>query len=161
MHKVATGRRNPLNDIPQTSTASGPPCAEPSAKAWPEWKASGGHILVIDDDEAIRTVIQRALITTGFTVRSAPGGREAISLFERESGRFILVILDLRMPGMDPKEIVERLRATNPAVRILLMSGYNRQKALQHTLSLQLCGFLPKPFTLKELVAKVREVTGA
>jgi CheY-like chemotaxis protein len=130
------------------------------AKLWPEWRSSG-HILVADDDEAIRTVIQRALITIGFTVRTAPGGREALSLFEKESGKFVLVILDLRMPGTDPAQVVRGLRELRPDVRILLMSGFNRQKALQLTQALELTGFLPKPFTLEELASKVRLMTQA
>ncbi len=147
------------------NTPKPPPTEEQPQKAvvsasWADWKSPGGHILVVDDDEAIRSVIQRALITTGFTVRVAPGGKEALSLFERESGRFLVVIMDLRMPGMEPKEIVERLRSVNPSIKILLMSGYNRQKAMQHTLSLCLDGFLPKPFTLNELLARVREIVG-
>jgi CheY-like chemotaxis protein len=114
--------------------------------------------MVVDDEDTVRTVIDEALTRVGFTVTGASSGLKAIEAFERESGRFDLVVLDLKIPAMDPAEVVRRLRAVRPDVKILLMSGYERQKAHESALSLQLSGFLPKPFTLEEMTSKVRSV---
>ena len=150
-----TAKANEARVPPAASRAS----EKPRGAAWADWTSSG-HILVVDDEEAIRNVIQRALITIGFTVRIAPSGKEALSLFARESAKFVLVVLDLRMPGMDPGEIVRALRAMRPDIKILLVSGYDRQKALRHLQEHQLTGFLPKPFNLAELTAKVKSLLG-
>jgi len=139
---------NPLADRPV------PAAAPPS---WLGWRGSG-RILLIDDDASIRTVVARSVAKLGFTVDEVPDGRQAIERFQADPGRYALVILDFKLPGMDGREIAPRLRAIKGDVRLILMSGVSRQEAHDEFAGQDMTGFLQKPFTLSGLVAELRAV---
>ena len=119
---------------------------------------SGGEtILVAEDEEQVRKLVDRVLTRLGYTVLSAADGAEALSLEANHAGRIDLLLTDMVMPGMGGGELSRRMLERQPALKVLLMSGYSEELvAAEHGE----VPFLPKPFTPEELAAKVREVLG-
>uniref|UniRef100_UPI004049BBE6 hybrid sensor histidine kinase/response regulator n=1 Tax=Cephaloticoccus sp. TaxID=1985742 RepID=UPI004049BBE6 len=132
--------------------------ATPFAKVM-DFRGSG-TVLVVDDEESVRTVAARILERLGFKTALAADGREAVDLFRADPARFDLVLLDLTMPHMDGEETFRQLRMINPSVRVLLTSGFNQQEAINRFAGKGLAGFLQKPFELADLVRLIREAQG-
>jgi CheY-like chemotaxis protein len=118
-------------------------------------------VLVIDDQEIIRTVTQDMLEMIGCRVFTAAGGAEGVALFETRMGQIDLVILDMIMPGMGGAETFRRLRALDPRVPVLLASGYSVEGEVARLLAAGCNGFLQKPFNAAQLSGKIREVLRA
>jgi DNA-binding response OmpR family regulator len=127
---------------------------------WLAWKGAG-DVLVIDDDESVRTVLMRTLSKIGFTVTLAGDGTEALERFSADPGRYRLVLLDYKLPGMDSKSILSEMRTNKPALPVILMSGYCREEAAGTGSASAACEFLHKPFTMDVLASKVRHAVGA
>ncbi len=127
---------------------------------WYEWRGSG-CVLVVDDDNPIRTVVARALSKLGLTAREASDGQQAIELFQACPSLYTLVLMDLNLPGMDGTGILSRLQRIRPDVRVILMSGMSRTDALSQFDGRGLAGFLQKPFPLEALVGEMRAVLEA
>jgi len=115
-------------------------------------------VLVVDDEETVRTVAARMLERLGFSVVTANDGREAIDLFRAEPGRFTLVLLDLTMPRLDGEETFRQMRMQAPRVRVILTSGFNQQEAVNRFTGKGLAGFIQKPFELSGLIQVIRSV---
>ncbi|MCB1783247.1 MAG: PAS domain S-box protein [Alphaproteobacteria bacterium] len=115
-------------------------------------------IMLVEDEDAVRTFSQRALANKGYQVLTAPSGESALELFEsnKDGQRIDLLITDVVMPGMDGPTLAKAIRKHSPDLRIIFMSGYTEEK-LKDELGKNTY-FLPKPFTLKQLAAKVKEV---
>ena len=109
-----------------------------------------GRVLLVDDEAELRNSIAAMLEHLGFEVIQAADGLEAMDLFR--PGAFALVLMDLTMPRMDGKEAFQRMKEADPAVRVILSSGYNEQEAIQQFLGRGLAGFLQKPYQLKTLI---------
>jgi len=115
------------------------------------------RILLVEDEAAVRTFSQRALANKGYEVLCAEDGEVALKLFEEEAnGKIDLIITDVVMPGIDGPSLVRKIRENNPDIKIIFMSGYTEDK-LKDDMD-DNTYFLPKPFTLKVLAAKVKEV---
>lgn len=140
----------PCSDATAEKILSAPPMAEPV------WRGQG-TVLVVDDEETVRTVTARILETLGFTVVLASDGREALEIYRREPSRFAIVLLDLTMPHMDGEETFRQLRHLNPGVRVVLMSGFNQQEAVSRFTGKGLAGFVQKPFEVGSIMSAVRE----
>jgi signal transduction histidine kinase/ligand-binding sensor domain-containing protein/CheY-like chemotaxis protein len=110
------------------------------------------RVLVVDDEAAVRRIIQRAFRRMNFLVHEASGGAEAIEAFGNLSGSFDLVFLDLTMPEMDGAEVLQRIRVIAPKVPVVIMSGYARRDALERVGSQPRVAFLQKPFGLEDLM---------
>ena len=117
-----------------------------------------GTILLVEDEEGLRALNARGLTSRGYTVLEAGNGVEAIEVLE-QGGNVDLVVSDVVMPEMDGPTLLKELRRRNPHVKIIFVSGYAeeafsknlpRRRARQYE-------FLAKPFTLKQLVSKVKE----
>ncbi|WP_414662839.1 PAS domain-containing hybrid sensor histidine kinase/response regulator [Horticoccus sp. 23ND18S-11] len=117
-----------------------------------------GHVLVVDDEETVRTVASRMLAVLGYTTECANDGREAVELYRADPSRFRIVLLDLTMPHLDGEETFRQLRHLNPGVRVVLMSGFNEQEAVSRFTGKGLAGFVQKPFDLESLAAGMRAV---
>ncbi len=117
-----------------------------------------GLILVVDDDEAVRSVAKRALERAGFQVLTAADGVEGIEVFSAHKGAIRAVLLDVTMPRMGGEEAFRRLRQIDPDVRVLLSSGYSEQEATSVFAGKGLAGFLEKPFTTASLLDRLRAV---
>lgn len=138
---------------PSTARAPEPaPRPEPEAATAPR-----GTVLVVDDDETVRTVTRRILERSGFTVLLAPDGLQALQVYRATPG-VALVILDMTMPHMDGEECFRELRHLDPTVRVLLTSGYNEQDATERFVGKGLAGFIQKPYRPADLLSKVEEV---
>jgi PAS domain S-box-containing protein len=115
----------------------------------------GETILVAEDEEQVRKLVDRVLGRLGYTVLAAADGTEALAIAELHEGRIDLLLTDMVMPGMGGGELSRRMVERHPAIKVLLMSGYSEELvAAEHGE----VPFLPKPFTPDELAAKVREV---
>ena len=114
-------------------------------------------ILLVEDEDAVRTFSQRALVNKGYEVISAEHGEAALDLYEAQGQKEIdLLITDVVMPGMDGPTLAQRIRQHSPNLKIIFMSGYTEDKLKDYMGDNTY--FLPKPFTLKVLAAKVKEV---
>ena len=125
----------------------------------PVWQMSG-EVLVVDDEPSVLAVTSALLIRRGFTVTTADSGLRAVELFRANPSRFVLVLLDLTMPGMDGQATFRTLREVRPDVRVLLMSGYNEQEVTRLFVGRGLAGFLQKPFRADELYDRVAVTLG-
>ncbi|HEX2731541.1 MAG TPA: response regulator [Polyangiaceae bacterium] len=134
--------------LPPSPTPSLPARAHPE----PSPKCEGRRILIVDDEMAILQTCKRFLERDKHTVMIASSGEAALALWEREQGRFDLVLTDMQMPdGIGGRELGQRLRAIAPALPIVYASGYSRdlltnQMGLERGLS-----FIDKPYTPDEL----------
>ena len=116
-----------------------------------------GLVLLADDEETIRNLGRRMLERSGFEVVVAEDGREAVDKFRTHRDNITLVILDLTMPHLDGEPCYRELRQIRPDVRVILSSGYNEQDVVNRFAGKGLAGFVQKPYTSEELLAKVRE----
>ena len=117
-----------------------------------------GTVLVVDDEVAVRRVAEKILRGAGYEVVTAGSGAEGVEAFRVTPMRFAAVLLDLTMPHMDGEEVFRQLKGINPAVCVLLMSGFNEQDTLDHFAGRGVAGFLPKPFSVETLLTKLRGV---
>ncbi len=118
---------------------------------------SNETILVVEDGEAVRSLVCLMLVQNGYHVLEARDGQHALRVCEAHAGPIHLVLTDLVMPNMKGAELAERLRRDHPDLRVLLMSGYTEEPVLRRPGRMPVA-FLPKPFTSVELVQKVRQV---
>jgi two-component system cell cycle sensor histidine kinase/response regulator CckA len=113
-------------------------------------------ILLVEDEDAVRTFSSRALANKGYEVLDAESGENALEVLAAQQGRIPdLLITDVIMPSMDGPTLAKKLRADNPNLKIIFISGYTEEKLKDHMDGRT--WFLPKPFTLKQLAAKVKE----
>ncbi len=117
-----------------------------------------GTILLVEDEEGLRALNARGLTSRGYTVLQAGNGVEAIAVLEKSDGKIDLVVSDVVMPEMDGPTLLRELRKRNPGLKIIFVSGYAEDAFQKHLpADGQQFDFLAKPFTLKQLVAKVKE----
>ncbi len=119
---------------------------------------ASGKILLADDEDTIRNLGRRMLQRAGFEVIVAADGREAIEKFTSEKDSITLVILDLTMPHVDGEACYREMRRLQPGVRVILSSGYNEQDIVSRFAGKGLAGFVQKPYTMEDLLAKIRAV---
>ncbi|MBI1754374.1 MAG: CHASE domain-containing protein [Acidobacteria bacterium] len=131
--------------------------AEPAPEAQPVQPMTG-TVLVVDDEGIIRDLARTALENAGFRVLEARDGQEAVERFEDKGERIDLVLLDMTMPRMGGAEAFRRIRALSPSVKVLLTSGYTQKESLESLSDLPPDGFLQKPFRVRELIARVRNL---
>lgn len=115
-------------------------------------------ILVVDDESGIRELIQKILRRHGYHVLEASNGEEALTIWREHSGGIDLVITDVMMPRMGGPELVDRIRKQGGNPRVLYISGYTDDPDIYSGKFPPGTAFLPKPFTLKSLLDRVREV---
>ena len=117
-----------------------------------------GLILVVDDEDTVRTVSARLLEALGFSVILAHDGGEAVEKFKARRSEIRAVLMDLTMPHMNGEEAFRHLRAIDPDVRVLLMSGFSEQEAVNRFTGKGLSGFIEKPFRSESLRAKLMAI---
>src|SRR6185503_2434102 len=120
-----------------------------------------GTILLVEDEEGLRALNARGLISRGYSVLAAGNGVEAAEIFQQHSGGVDLVVSDVVMPEMDGPTLLKELRKLNPALKIIFVSGYAEEAFSKSLPQGEQFSFLPKPFTLKQLVGAVKETMGA
>ena len=120
-------------------------------------KASGELILVVEDEEQVRTVAGRALKDAGYRVREASSGQEALEILAAANERIALVLTDVVMPGMSGRELAASMAKTTPATPVLFISGYTDGEIVRRGLLSPDAVFVQKPFTPSGLVKAVKE----
>lgn len=118
-------------------------------------------ILVADDEVAVRRVFARALRAWGYEVLEAGDGIEALALAGAHDGPIDLLLTDVVMPGLDGRRLAERLAERQPGLRVLFVSGHTTDEVLRRGVQEDRVAFLHKPFTPRELAARVVEVLAA
>ncbi len=113
-------------------------------------------ILVVDDDATQRELLKGFLDRQGYETLTAPDGSEALKLFEREPVH--LVLLDHRMPGLRGDEVLEKMKAINPAARIIMMTAFGDVDMAVTALKLGASEFLEKPVDLSVLLKKIQQL---
>ena len=113
-----------------------------------------GHILVVDDEPAIITVVRERLERDGFSVRTAASGEEALEHLETEPAD--LIILDVMLPGIDGLEVLRRLRGQGKTVPVVVLTARDEDVDKIVGLELGADDYLVKPFNPRELTARVR-----
>ncbi|MCB9979550.1 MAG: response regulator [Rhodospirillales bacterium] len=114
-------------------------------------------ILLVEDEDAVRTFSTRALSNKGYEVLAAESGEHALKIMTGKDAKPIdLLISDVVMPNMDGPTLAQRLRQDNPKLKIIFISGYTEDRLKDHLGDN--ISFLPKPFTLKQLAEKVKDV---
>ena len=119
-----------------------------------------GTILLIDDEKMILDVGCELLEELGYTVLSALSGQEALDIFQKNSDKIDLIIMDMIMPGMGGGETFDRLRNMNSSIKVLLSSGYSVNGQAAKILRRGCDGFIQKPFNLNQLAEKIGEIMG-
>jgi PAS domain S-box-containing protein len=126
----------------------------------PDAQAPHGHetVLLVEDELAVREMTQVALQRHGYTVLPAASAAEAIRIAKANQGAIDVVLTDVVMPGMSGPQLVEQLRADDPNLAALFMSGYTSDAVLRHGIETGEADFLQKPFSTSALTAKLRRV---
>ncbi len=135
------------------TTVAAPPVAAPAAPA-PAARQSA-RVLIVDDEQPVLRVASEMLKRAGFAVDTALGGEQAVALATEPGRQFDIVLLDMTMPKMNGAETFTRLRQLNPALRVVLMSGYASEEAVSRFGLEGLTGFVQKPFMPASLVKSI------
>jgi two-component system, cell cycle sensor histidine kinase and response regulator CckA len=120
------------------------------------WKGRG-TVLLVDDEENIRSIGEEMLQALGFQVLTASDGRDAIEVFARNE-EISCVLLDLTMPELDGEQTLRELRRLKPEVRVIISSGYNEQEVSERFVGKDQAGFIQKPYNLAEMSRKLRDM---
>ena len=143
---------------PEEEEAAAP---EPVAAPAPVADLTGqGVILLVEDEDPVRAVNARALAARGYTVLEAASGVEALQIVDERSEPVDLVVSDVVMPEMDGPTLLRELRKRRSDVRVVFVSGYAEEAFRKNLPEGEEFKFLPKPFTLKQLVETVKQAVG-
>jgi two-component system cell cycle sensor histidine kinase/response regulator CckA len=154
------GVEQPLRQIPsaeapaiaQAISAAGEAAAAATADL-----TGQGTILLVEDEDGLRALNARGLTSRGYTVLQAANGVEAIEVLEKVGGEVDLVVSDVVMPEMDGPALLKELRWRNPDIKFIFVSGYAEDAFAKSLPEGKPPDFLAKPFTLKQLVAAVKQ----
>jgi CheY-like chemotaxis protein len=142
---------------PPKAVARREPMALPPAPATPDAKLPAAHILVVDDERLVRDVARVALRRAGFAVTEVPTGEDAVTTFDAQPDAFAAIVLDLTLPGIQGRAVLQHVRARRPELPILLTSGFTVEEAGDLTTAPHTV-FLQKPWRPEQLVRSVREL---
>jgi two-component system cell cycle sensor histidine kinase/response regulator CckA len=127
---------------------AGPPCGS-------------GTILVVEDEEIVRGLVQKVLRMQGYRVLAAERGDEALRICQEQEQEIDLLLTDVVMPGMSGRELAEQAAVMRPEMKVLFMSGYTDDAVVRHRVFDTEIAFIQKPFTPAALASKVQDVLGA
>jgi CheY-like chemotaxis protein len=137
-----------------------PEAVRPARQPEEEQELPSGQetILLVEDDEFVRSLSRRVLESRGYSVLEARRGVEALRLGTGYGGSIHLLLTDVVMPDMGGKALAEQIAATRPEMKVVYMSGYTDNAIARHGVLEPGVPFLQKPFSPKELARKVRAV---
>jgi two-component system cell cycle sensor histidine kinase/response regulator CckA len=143
-HRPSQTLRQPQAALPE------PEPARPEADALP----ARGTVLLVEDEEPVRRLTARGLAVSGWRVLAAESGEAALALLAAEAEPPAALVSDVSMPGMDGPTLVRAVRATMPALPVILVSGYAESEAIADLPGAPV-QFLPKPFSIKDLAGRL------
>jgi two-component system, cell cycle sensor histidine kinase and response regulator CckA len=161
--KAHGGYIDVVSDIGQGTTfeiylpASKVPFEYKNEASEPIQKGSG-TILMVDDEKMILEVGEQLLAELGYEVIVAESGKTAIALYKKFAETIDMVILDMIMPDMSGGETYDRLKSINPEIKVLLSTGYSINAQAMEIINRGCKGFIQKPFAMKELSQKIKEI---
>jgi PAS domain S-box-containing protein len=117
-----------------------------------------GRILVVDDEEMVRTVTKEMLSSLGYQVVTVSDGQEAVEYYRGFGTEIDLVIIDMIMPKLGGRDCFRALKAINPSVKAILATGYDRNGAAQEILNAGMLGFVQKPYQMSQLSEVIANV---
>ena len=144
--------------LPRMRVDANAPSVEIAAPSAPRDVTGQDTILLVEDEEAVRSFAARALRMRGYNVLEASGGEEALEIVKAGNVDIHLVITDVVMPNMDGPTMVRHVKELKPDLPVIFMSGYAEEAFRRNDQSSEDIHFLPKPFGLKQLAAKVKDV---
>lgn len=147
--------------LPQLATApppEAPPPEAPPPAAPPVVERRAGEVLVVDDEEVVRTVVARILARFGYPFALAAGGAEAIAMVTASPTRFAIALVDLTMPATDGVAVLAAIRTQAPTVKVVMTTGYAEADLLQQLGELRPDGFVQKPMDVSVLVRELERV---
>jgi two-component system cell cycle sensor histidine kinase/response regulator CckA len=115
-------------------------------------------VLLVEDEDAVRMGGMRALTSRGYTVHEASSGVEALEVYDSLDGKVDIVVSDVVMPEMDGPTLLGELRKRQPNIKFVFVSGYAEDAFARNLPEDAQFGFLPKPFSLKQLATVVKEI---
>ena len=119
------------------------------------------RILIVEDEESVRTFSARALSVTGYEVHEAESGEEALEKLDEIDGQLDLIISDVVMPEMDGSTLLKHVRQRYPELKVIFVSGYAEESVRRDLEDDRSVEFLPKPYSLDQINSKVKEVLQA
>lgn len=137
--------------VPAATTQRSTPPIAPAPVALPR----GSTVLVIDDEEDVRDVVEAVLASRGINVLTAEDGIEGLAVFQAHADTISAVLLDVNMPGMSGEQVFQELVKVQPSVKVILSTGYSEQEATSNFDGAALAGFVHKPYTATALVEKI------
>jgi two-component system cell cycle sensor histidine kinase/response regulator CckA len=157
-HIFLPRHRPELEVQPETQTANGAAKDGAAEPAKPRADLTGqGTILLVEDEDGLRSLNARGLRSRGYSVIEASNGIEAMEALEEKDGAVDLVVSDVVMPEMDGPTLLREMRKRNPNLKIIFVSGYAEEAFDKSLPENEQFAFLPKPFALSALVEKVKE----
>ena len=115
-------------------------------------------VLLVDDEEIVIGVGRQMLEKLGFSVLTAKDAREALDVYKKNQNDIDFVVLDMILPDMEAADTVDELQAINPAIKVLLSSGYGADQQVSELLNRGCDGFIQKPFNMQGLSGKIEEI---
>jgi hypothetical protein len=148
--------------LPQGEAGDQPAAApEAAVESAPAPQRSTETVLLVEDEEILREIIQMALEDRGYTVLAAADGEAAIRLCEAHPGPIHLLITDLVMPGMSGRQVSESVTTRRSGIPVLFMSGYTDDEQVRSGVRNTGQAFIQKPFTSATLAHKLQDVLGS
>lgn len=114
-------------------------------------------VLVAEDEPGVRLPVRRILASHGYRVLEAEDGAAALRIAQGHEGAIDLLLTDVVMPGMNGDELARRMRSVRSGIRVVFMSGYSTEAVATHGVLSPGAAFLQKPFTIEELVDRLRD----
>ncbi len=154
----APGRGSAFHIVLPAVTSARPACgpSRPVGRGRPS-----ETVLLAEDEDGVRRLLQRALEHHGYSVLPAASGEEAETIERNHGGPIHLLVTDVVMPGMGGRELADTIKSRRPQLKVLYMSGYTNDEVVRHGVIVARDAFLQKPFTPTSLVAMVRATVGA
>jgi len=127
-------------------------------KVKPELRKGNETILLVEDDQGVRTFIDEALRSLGYHVHQARNGEDALKILETEKLTPHLLITDIIMPGIDGRDLSKRVKKIVPSIKIIFTSGYTDSHIDSEGLLEKGIHFIGKPYSISTISSKIREV---